>query len=502
MRSLPLRLVVILALVLGLPLALAGCGGGGDKITIGTKFDQPGLAVKKPDGTMAGFDVDVATYVAGQLGYNPDQIDWKEAPSGQRETLIQNGQVDYIVATYSITDARKQKVAFAGPYLDTGQSLLVRADTTDISGPESLANGKKLCSVSGSTPAQRIKDKYPGVQLQQYDTYSACVEALRNGAIDAVSTDEVILAGFAAQSPGTFKIIGKPFSVEHYGIGLQRENLDLRAKINEAILKMQRDGEWKDAFDRNLGPAGISAPPPPPLDTDTAGADSERVDILGEYGGLILKAFWTTIKLTVLAAIGALILGTVLAAMRLSPVPMLNWLGTAYVNVVRNTPLTLIILFCSFGLAQTLGITLADPDSPTSIADSNFRLAVLGLAVYTAAFVCETVRAGVNTVPVGQAEAARSLGLTFGQNLRIVLLPQAFRSVIIPLGSVLIALTKNTTIASAIGVAEAALLMKEMIENTAALLVVGGIFAFGFLLLTLPLGLLFGWLGNRWAVAR
>ena len=502
MRSLPLRLVVILALVLGLPLALAGCGGGGDKITIGTKFDQPGLAVKKPDGTMAGFDVDVATYVAGQLGYNPDQIDWKEAPSGQRETLIQNGQVDYIVATYSITDARKQKVAFAGPYLDTGQSLLVRADTTDISGPESLANGKKLCSVSGSTPAQRIKDKYPGVQLQQYDTYSACVEALRNGAIDAVSTDEVILAGFAAQSPGTFKIIGKPFSVEHYGIGLQRENLDLRAKINEAILKMQRDGEWKDAFDRNLGPAGISAPPPPPLDTDTAGADSERVDILGEYGGLILKAFWTTIKLTVLAAIGALILGTVLAAMRLSPVPMLNWLGTAYVNVVRNTPLTLIILFCSFGLAQTLGITLADPDSPTSIADSNFRLAVLGLAVYTAAFVCETVRAGVNTVPVGQAEAARSLGLTFGQNLRIVLLPQAFRSVIIPLGSVLIALTKNTTIASAIGVAEAALLMKEMIENTAALLVVGGIFAFGILLLTLPLGLMFGWLGNRWAVAR
>jgi glutamate transport system permease protein len=181
---------------------------------------------------------------------------------------------------------------------------------------------------------------------------------------------------------------------------------------------------------------------------------------------------------------------------------MLNWIGTGYVNVVRNTPLTLIILFCSFGLAQTLGVTLVDAKSPTSIADSNFRLAVLGLAAYTAAFVCETVRSGVNTVPVGQAEAARSLGLTFGQNLRLILLPQAFRAVLIPLGSVLIALTKNTTIASAIGVAEAALLMKEMIENTAALLVVGGIFALGFLLLTLPTGLLFGWLGKRWAVAR
>lgn len=226
------------------------------------------------------------------------------------------------------------------------------------------------------------------------------------------------------------------------------------------------------------------------------------MEVLNEYRSQIAGAFWITIQLTVLSAIGALILGTVLAAMRLAPAPVLNWLGAAYVNVMRNTPLTLIILFCSFGLAQTLGVTLVDPESPTSIIDSNFRLAVLGLTLYTAAFVCETVRAGVNTVPLGQAEAARSLGFTFGQNMRIVLLPQAFRAVMIPLGSVLIALTKNTTIASAIGVAEAALLMKEMIENTAALLVVGGIFAAGFVVLTLPLGLLFGWLGKRLAVAR
>ncbi len=501
MRS-PLRLIVLALLALGLPLTLAGCGADESKITIGTKFDQPGLAVKKPDGTMAGFDVDVATYVAGQLGYSPQDIDWKESPSAQRETLIQNGQVDYIVATYSITDQRKQKVAFAGPYLQTGQSLLVRADNTDITGPESLNGGKRLCSVSGSTPAQRLKDKYPGVQLQQYDTYSACVEALRNGAIDAVSTDEVILAGFGAQFPGAFKIIGEPFSKELYGIGLRKENLELRARINDAILTMQQDGSWKAAFDRNLGPAGISAPRPPPIDTTASVAAARDADIWGTYRGQIFRAFWTTVQLTALSAVGALILGTLLAAMRLSPVPTLSRLGSGYVNVVRNTPLTLIILFCSFGLAQTLGITLADPKSPTSIADSNFRLAVLGLTAYTAAFVCETVRSGVNTVPLGQAEAARSLGFSFGQNLRLVLLPQAFRSVIIPLGSVLIALTKNTTIASAIGVAEAALLMKEMIENTAALLAVGSIFAFGFLVLTLPLGLMFGWLGKRWAVVR
>ena len=226
------------------------------------------------------------------------------------------------------------------------------------------------------------------------------------------------------------------------------------------------------------------------------------MQIFNQYRDQIFAAFWTTIKLTVYSGVGALIVGTLLAAMRLSPVPVLRFLGAAYVTIVRNTPLTLILLFCSFGLSQTLGITLANPRSPTSIADSNFRLAVLGLGVYTAAFVCESVRAGVNTVPLGQAEAARSLGLTFSQNLRIILLPQAFRSVVAPLGSVLIALTKNTTIASAIGVAEAALLMKGMIENTAALLAVGVIFAAGFVILTLPLGLLFTYLGQRLAVAR
>ena len=204
MRLRPLHLAAVVAILLS-TLMLSGCGGSGHKVTIGVKFDQPGLSLRKPDGSLSGFDVDVARYVAEQLGYKPDEIEWKEAPSGQRETLIQNGQVDYIVGTYSITDARKKKVAFAGPYFQTGQSLLVRADNTDIVGPQSLENNKKLCSVAGSTPAQNIKKKYPKVQLQQYDTYSLCVEALKNGAVDAVTTDAVILAGYVQQNPGVLK---------------------------------------------------------------------------------------------------------------------------------------------------------------------------------------------------------------------------------------------------------------------------------------------------------
>ena len=172
----------------------------------------------------------------------------------------------FIAATYSITDARKEKVSFAGPYLITGQSLLVKADNTDITGKDSLANNKKLCSVSGSTPAQKIKDEFPSVQLQQYDTYSACVEALKNGAVDAVTTDEVILAGYAAQSPGAFKIVGEPFSTEKYGIGLKKDDTELQTKINDAITKMEKDGAWAAAFEKNLGPAGIKTPEPPAVE--------------------------------------------------------------------------------------------------------------------------------------------------------------------------------------------------------------------------------------------
>ncbi|GGW69434.1 amino acid ABC transporter permease [Streptomyces xantholiticus] len=213
----------------------------------------------------------------------------------------------------------------------------------------------------------------------------------------------------------------------------------------------------------------------------------------------LLGAFWVTVQLTVLSGIGSLVLGTVLAAMRVSPVPLMRSFGTVYVNVVRNIPLTVIIVFSSLGLADVFGMTLGAADD---FEAKYFRLAVFGLSAYTAAFVCEAVRSGINTVPVGQAEAARAIGLSFTQVLSNVVLPQAFRSVVGPLTNVLIALTKNTTVAAAIGVAEAALLMKEMIENEAQLVLISAIFAFGFVVLTLPTGLILGWVGKRVAVKR
>ncbi|WP_415974607.1 glutamate ABC transporter substrate-binding protein [Rhodococcus sp. 077-4] len=270
----PLRLGVAIA---ALAIVATACGGGeeartisssaeGGKLTVGIKFDQPGLGLRNPDGSFSGFDVEVAKYVAGKLGVDEANIEFKESPSAQRETLIQNGEVDYIVATYSITDTRKEKVGFAGPYFVAGQSLLVREDNTDITGPDSLSGGKKLCSVTGSTPAQNIADKYQGVQLQPYDTYSACVEALRNGSVDAVTTDDIILAGYAAQSPGQFKVVGEPFTTEKYGIGLNKDDTDGRNKINDAIEEMVTSGAWEQAFNDTVGASGYPLPAEPTVD--------------------------------------------------------------------------------------------------------------------------------------------------------------------------------------------------------------------------------------------
>jgi glutamate transport system permease protein len=218
-------------------------------------------------------------------------------------------------------------------------------------------------------------------------------------------------------------------------------------------------------------------------------------DILSNYD--VLGAFWLTIRLAFFSAIGALVIGTVVAVMRVSPVAVLRLLGSWYVNVFRNTPLTLLMVFSVLGLTFIMGLSLSDDFSQNAI-----RWAIIVLSVYHAAFVCEALRSGVNTVPAGQAEAARSIGLTFGQSMVQVILPQAFRGSIAPLGSVLIALIKNTTVAAVIGTADAAGLMQKVIENETGTIEVFIIFAIGFVILTLPLGVLFTTMSRRLAVKR
>ncbi len=269
--------IAMLAASAAAALLLAGCasGGGGEsaepsvapeptfeagttmaelaeagEITIGTKFDQPLFGLVGPSGEPEGFDVEIGKIIAGKLGIEPENINWVETVSANREPFIQNGQVDIVVATYTINDKRKEVVSFAGPYYMAGQSILVLADNDDIKSEDDLV-GQPVCSVTGSTPAANLKAL--GAEVLETDTYSNCLEPLRNGQVVAVSTDNVILAGLAAQNEGEFKVVGKPFTEEPYGIGLALDDTDFRMWINDVLEESYEDGSYEEAWNATAG---------------------------------------------------------------------------------------------------------------------------------------------------------------------------------------------------------------------------------------------------------
>lgn len=238
---------------------------GRDHAIVGVKADQPNLGYKDANGKRCGFDIEVARMVSAQLGFDPDKIEYKEIPSANRETAIGGGEIDYYVGTYSITDKRKKLVSFAGPYFIAGQDLLVRkADTSMDAGKEAL-KGKKVCSATGSTPIQKVKDENltEASNISEFKTYSECVSQLLDSKTDAVTTDDAILKGYAANAPDELRVVGKPFSTEKYGIGLPVADKALRDKVNAGLEASFTDGTWKSLYDETLGKSGAAATPPP-----------------------------------------------------------------------------------------------------------------------------------------------------------------------------------------------------------------------------------------------
>jgi glutamate transport system substrate-binding protein len=234
------------------------------KVVIGVKDDQPGLGYKDPTtGKYSGFDVEIARLVAAKLGFDESMIEYKPVPSAGREAAIINGDVDYYVGTYTINDKRKAQISFAGPYFVAGQDLLVRKDEDTIKDKDTL-KGKKVCSVTGSTPIQRVRDQQltePG-NIVEFQGYSQCVDKLLTKEVDAVTTDDAILKGFAAQDPDNLKVVGKPFSEEPYGIGLALDDKALRDKVNDILQTAIDDGTWQSIYDSTLGKSGSKATPP------------------------------------------------------------------------------------------------------------------------------------------------------------------------------------------------------------------------------------------------
>jgi glutamate transport system substrate-binding protein len=273
----PARLRV-LAVALSAVLVLVGCSSSVDestvagkagttgKLTIAVAFDQPGLGVRRLDGIYKGFDVDVARYVAKELGVEESGITWVEATPSEREKLLVEGKADLVVSGYSITAKRKEVIDFVGPYFLAGQDLLVRINESRINGPESLNAGMRLCSVANTTSAQYVKDQFAqGVRLVEYPQFSECVTALLADAVDAVTTDDVLLAGYAAQHPELLRVVGKPFSKEEYGIGIRRGDPTSKTKIAAAVRKMMDSGAWRASLEENVGRSGYAIPEPPKL---------------------------------------------------------------------------------------------------------------------------------------------------------------------------------------------------------------------------------------------
>jgi len=232
------------------------------KLTIGVKFDQPGLGQKQPDGTVKGFDVDVATYIAKQLGVEPKNITWKEARSANRDAFVQNGTVDMVIATYSITPDRQKKITFGGPYYVAHQDLMVRGNDTSIKSLGDL-KGKKICAVQGSNSWKNITDgtnklnEKVAATTVQANGYDDCITKLKGGTVDVVSTDNTILAGFAAREGNAVKVLNVPFTDEKYGVGIKKGDSKSCEAINSAISKMYEDGSAQKFLQTAFGETSL-----------------------------------------------------------------------------------------------------------------------------------------------------------------------------------------------------------------------------------------------------
>lgn len=222
-----------------------------DSLTIGVKDDQPGLGLQV-DGELVGFDVDVAHYIAAHLGV--EDVELVGVTSAEREEKLISGEVDMVVATYSITPARKTQVTFGGPYYVAKQDILVRAQEDEVDGVRDL-EGRSLCQGAGSNSAFRITDGLgiDVLELQEAETYSVCIERLSEGSVDAVSTDNLILAGFLAEDPDSFRFVNNPFTDEKYGVGLPHGDVAACEAVNKAVSEMYQDGTAAELLEEWFG---------------------------------------------------------------------------------------------------------------------------------------------------------------------------------------------------------------------------------------------------------
>lgn len=476
------RSVAILLLLLSLPLpslaqtALERVRRSGE-LRIGTDATYPPFESAE-GGDFTGFDIDLAKAIARELGVRAVFVN-----SGFDGIFpaLQNGTFDAVMSSVTITPERSASMLFSDPYYDSGQLIAVNENTQGISSPDDL-KGKRV-GVQINTTAQYELEKKEGVEVAKYNSIDLALLDLRNRRIDAVVGDAPVLKYMIFQSFRELKTVGRRFTDEKFGIAVAQGNEDLRDAVNAALKKIKETGEYNQIHEKWFGEAAEQAQA---VAAQTRKPKVFDLEIIRRTLPFFLSGVWFTARLAIISLLLGLPIGLLLALARVQSSRLLKAPAAVYVEVMRGTPLLVQILFIYFVLPYF------------RIYIPAFTSGVIALTLNCAAYISEIFRAGILSIDVGQMEAARSLGMTYSQAMRRIILPQTFRRVVPPLTNEGIALLKDSSLVSVIGLTELARTGQELASRYAAPLTIWPVVAIFYLLLTFPLTRVAEYLERKW----
>lgn len=447
------------------------------ELRIGTDATYPPFETAE-GGQYTGFDIDLGAAIARELGVKARFIN---ASFDGIFPALQNGTFDAVMSAVTITPDRSASMLFSDPYYDSGQLIVVNQDRQGINTPDDLKG--KTVGVQINTTAQFDLEKREGVKVAKYNTIDLALLDLRNRRIDAVVTDAPVLKYMIFQSFRELKPVGRRFTDEKFGVALAQESEDLRLEINKALKKIKETGEYDRIHEKWFGEAAEKAAQ---QEAQRAKPKVFDLGIIRRTLSFFLRGVWLTAKLALLSLGLGLPIGLLLSLMRVQSSRLIMAPAALYVEVMRGTPLLVQILFIYFVLPY-FGIYLPA-----------FVSGIIALTLNCAAYISEIFRAGILSIDVGQMEAARSLGMTYSQAMRRIILPQTFRRVVPPLTNEGIALLKDSSLVSVIGLTELARTGQELASRYAAPLTIWPVVAVFYLILTFPLTRVAEYLERRW----
>jgi lysine-arginine-ornithine-binding protein len=476
------RSVATLLLLLFLPIPLFAQSAmervrRSGELRIGTDATYPPFESAE-GGDFTGFDIDLGKAIARELGVRARFVN---SSFDGIFPALQNGTFDAVMSSVTITPERSASMLFSDPYYDSGQLIAVNENTQGISSPDDL-KGKRV-GVQINTTAQYELEKKEGVEVAKYNTIDLAMLDLRNRRIDAVVGDAPVLKYMIFQSFRELKTVGRRFTDEKFGVAIAQGNEDLQDAINGALKKIKETGEYNQIHEKWFGEAAEQA------QQQAAQSHKPKIfdfDIIRRTFPFFLSGVWFTARLAVISLLLGLPIGLLLALARVQSSRLLKAPAAVYVEVMRGTPLLVQILFIYFVLPYF------------RIYIPAFTSGVIALTLNSAAYIAEIFRAGILSIDVGQMEAARSLGMTYSQAMRRIILPQTFRRVVPPLTNEGIALLKDSSLVSVIGLTELARTGQELASRYAAPLTIWPVVAILYLLLTFPLTRVAEYLERRW----